>query len=409
MSAKKWIIFLTFVVVFAVLGGYLYQKRTAVAAPSERDTITVQRADFPIMVDGAGTLEAARSYSIGPPSISNMRRFRLSRMIEEGTQVEEGDFLAEFDGAEISQRLRDVAANFQQVQEELRKKRSDFDIQVRQERLALEQAISDLEKLENKLSAQIGLESAIVIEETRISRDMASARAETQRQKIRHLEESTQLDLQISRSNEEHYQSILDDLLDALDSLKVRAPVNGVVVYQRDWNNEPREIGSNVFALDSVMQIPDLSTLRVKVWVDEVDAGKIEIGQEAMIQVEALQGRTFTGKVVDLSSILRQATYDRPQKVAEAIVSLDSIEPEVMRPGMSARVRVLVGKYSDAIVIPLASINERTGRSFVQVWDPVVQVWNWREIELLMNDGVAAVVREGLEVQERIKAKPDAA
>jgi len=406
MRFKRWAIFLVFVGVFAALGGWYYQFQGISNSVSDRDLITVERVDFPVGVEGAGTLEAAMSVSIGPPIIANMRRFRLSRMADEGIRVEEGDFLVEFDGAEIGQRLRDVTSNFQRIQEEFRKKRSDFDIQIREQKLQLEQGISDYEKLEAKLNQQVGLESALVIEETRISRDMAKKSVEMTEMKIGLLEESARLDLLISRSNEQHYRDIMDDLLDALDSLKVRAPVSGVVVYQRNWNNEPREIGSNVYALDSVMQIPDLSTLRVKVWVDEVDAGKVEAGQDVVIQVEALQGKTFTGKIASLSSILRQASYDRPQKVAEAIVELEDADYDLMRPGMSARVRILVGNYSQAVVIPLSSIQEREGRSFVQVWHHDRKEWEWREIELLVNDGIAAVVKSGLDQAEKIRSKP---
>jgi HlyD family secretion protein len=399
MRFKRWAIFLVFVGVFAALGGWYYQFQGISNSVGDRDLITVERVDFPVGVEGAGTLEAAMSVSIGPPIIANMRRFRLSRMADDGIRVE-------FDGAEIGQRLRDVTSSFQRIQEEFRKKRSDFDIQIREQKLQLEQGISDYEKLEAKLNQQIGLESALVIEETRISRDMAKKSVEMTEMKIGLLEESARLDLLISRSNEQHYRDIMDDLLDALDSLKVRAPVSGVVVYQRNWNNEPREIGSNVYALDSVMQIPDLSTLRVKVWVDEVDAGKVEAGQDVVIQVEALQGKTFTGKIASLSSILRQASYDRPQKVAEAIVELENADYNLMRPGMSARVRILVGNYSQAVVIPLSSIQEREGRSFVQVWHHDQKEWEWREIELLVNDGIAAVVKSGLDQAEKIRSKP---
>jgi len=406
MNGKKWLILFCSIVIFALVGFWIFRTAGASASVSERELITVERADFPIMVGGTGTLEAAKSVSIGPPVIRNMHRFRLSRMVEEGNRVSEGDFLLEFDGADINQRLRDVTANFQRVQEEYRKKRSDFDIQLREQKLSLEQAVSDYEKLKNKLSQQAELESAIVIEETRMRRDMAEKKVKFLEQKIGYLEESGKLDLQISRSNESHYRSIMDDYLDAIDSLTVRAPVSGVVIYQRDWNNEPREIGSNVFVMDTVMQIPDLSTLRAKVWVDEVDAGKITIGQEVIIQVEALQGKTYSGRVKSLSSILKQASYDRPQKIAEAMVEIENPDLNLLRPGMSARVQILVGQHPQAIVIPLSSVQERQGRSFVQVWHPEAGEWEWREVELLTNDGIAAVVNVGLEADEKIRSNP---
>ena len=144
----------------------------------------------------------------------------------------------------------------------------------------------------------------------------------------------------------------------------------------------------------------------MKIWVDEVDAGKVKIGQDVVIQIEALKGKTFNGKITSMSSILRQATYDRPQKVAEAIVEIQDADYDLMRPGMSARVRILVGNYQQAIVIPLTSIQEREGRSFVQVWHSEEKEWEWREIELLINDGIAAVVKSGLDQSEKIRSKP---
>ena len=56
----------------------------------------------------------------------------------------------------------------------------------------------------------------------------------------------------------------MDNLMDAMDSYTVRAPVSGVVIYKRDWNNEAKTIGSNVFGMDAVMEIPDLSSIRAR-------------------------------------------------------------------------------------------------------------------------------------------------
>ena len=70
------------------------------------------------------------------------------------------------------------------------------------------------------------------------------------------------------------------------------------------------------------MEIPDLSTLRAKVLVDEVDAGKVKVGQDAQVMVDAVQGRVFAGKVSYISAILKQAAYDRPQKVVECLRGL---------------------------------------------------------------------------------------
>jgi HlyD family secretion protein len=404
--SRKWLLILVIAALLLSVGFWHYRAPGVSAATEDKDLVTVQRVDFPVLASAPGVLEAAKSVSVGPPRIRNEYRFKLVRIVDEGKEVSEGDFLMEFDGSDISRRLREETGNYQRVQEEYQKKRSDFDIQLRDLKLQLDQARADYEKLENKLNAQAELESAIVIAETQIQRDTAKGKVALLEKKVQYLSESGRLDLQISNSNQRHYKKHMDDLLDAMDALNVTAPVSGVVIYKRDWNNEPRQVGSNIFVLDTVIELPDLSTLRAKVMVDEIDAGKIKVGQDAMITVDAIQGKVFNGRVVYLSTILKQASYDRPQKIAEALVEIRESDLKGLRPGMSTRAQVQVGRYPQVIVIPLASIQERVGRSFVQVWRADKKDYEWREIQLLTNDGISAVVSSGLEANEKIRSKP---
>ncbi len=406
MTSRKAVKFLLPAGLLVLTGLCLRRPAELSGADEEKDLLTVQRVDFPVLAAAPGVLEAGKSISIGPPKIPHEHRFKIARLVEEGREVAEGDFLMEFDGSDISRRLRDETGNYQKVQEEYQKKRSDFDIQLRDLKLQLEQAKSDYEKLENKLSRQAELESAITVAETQIRRDAAKEKVALIDKKVQYLSESGRLDLQISSSNQRHYKKHMDDLLDALDSLTVTAPVAGVVIFKRDWNNEPRQVGSNVFIMDTVIELPDLSTLRAKVMVDEIDAGKVLVGQDALVQVDALQGKVFSGKVSYLSTILKQAAYDRPQKIAEARIDLKESDLKGLRPGMSVRAQIQVGRHSQVIVVPLASIQEREGRSFVQVWRPEKKGYEWREIQLSTNDGMSAVVSSGLEVNEKIRSKP---
>jgi len=406
MTTRKALLILMTATLSGGAGVLLDRSREAAGAAEDKDLLTVQRVDFPVLAAAPGILEAAKSISIGPPKIPHEHRFKIARLVDEGKEVTEGDFLIEFDGSDISRRLRDETGNYQKVQEEFQKKRSDFDIQLRDLKLQLEQAKSDYEKLENKLSRQAELESAITVAETQIRRDSAKEKVALIEKKVQYLSESGRLDLQISSSNQKHYKKHMDDLLDALDSLTVTAPVPGVVIFKRDWNNEARQVGTNVFIMDTVIELPDLSTLRAKVMVDEIDAGKVRVGQDALVQVDAVQGKVFSGKVSYLSTILKQAAYDRPQKIAEALIELKESDLKGLRPGMSTRVQIQVGRHSQVIVVPLASIQEREGRSFVQVWRPEKKEYEWREIQLLANDGMSAVVSSGLEVNEKIRAKP---
>jgi|WetSurMetagenome_2_1015567.scaffolds.fasta_scaffold108140_2 HlyD family secretion protein len=407
MTSKKWIILAILVLVVAAGAYWVYHSRNVSANISDKDLITAQKVvDYPVTIDASGVIEATSSVSITPPKVRNERRFKLTRMVSEGTVVSEGDFLLEFDTSDIATRMRDETANFQRVQEERQKKRSDFDIQLKNLKLSLEQAKSDLEKLEVKLSSQVDLVSGIEIERIRIQRDAAKKNVEFLEKKFEFKTKSGQLDLQISRSSERYYLNRMDDLKDAMDSYTVRAPVDGVVIYKRDWNNEAREVGSNVFVMDAIMEIPDLSTLRARIQIDEIDSGKIKAGQDASIEVKSVQGRAFNGSVTSIGTILKQANYDRPQKVNDVYVKLRDADTKVLRPGMNLSAKILVGQYSQAVVIPWSSIQERDGRSFVQVWQPAAKTFEWREIQLRTNNGQAAVIESGLNANERIRVKP---
>jgi HlyD family secretion protein len=406
MTIRNRLIFACLVLAIATGAYWIFRSKNVAASASDKDLITAQRVDFPLIISATGKLEASRSVSISPPQIQRERRFKLMRMVEEGIRVSEGDFLLEFDTSDITTRLRDETANFQRVQEERQKKRSDSDIQLRNLKLSLEQAKTNLQKLEVKMNSQVDLVSGIEVEETKIQRDAAKTNVEFLEKKVKYVTESGQLDLQISRSNEAHYRGRMEDLMDAMDSYTVRAPVAGVVIYKRDWNNQAKEIGSNIFNMDAVLEIPDLSSIQARVQIDEIDSGKVQIGQDANITVDAVQGKSFGGKVASIGTILKQATFDRPQKVNDVYVELKDADREQLRPSMNLKAQIQVGKYSQVVVIPLSSIQERNGRSFVQVWKPETKAFEWRGIQLRTNDGLTAVVESGLNANEKIRAKP---
>jgi multidrug efflux pump subunit AcrA (membrane-fusion protein) len=407
MNFKKRIAWLAILAAVVVAGVWIYNSSQASASVSEKELVPVQRSDFKQIITSTGLLEARSSVGVTAPQVGMMRRFTLVRMADEGTQVSEGDFLLEFDGADFGNQLRNAMTNYQSQQERLQQSRSNFDNQLRDNRLNLDQARADLQKLKDKLEYQTEVLTAITVAQTRIQRDVAQTRVDMLEKKVRMMNESSELQMQIDRGNEGHMKRQMEDLLDTIDSLIVRAPEDGVVIYKRDFNNEPPQLGQPVSPLNTVLELPDLSTMRVKVLVDEIDAGRVKVGQDVRITVPALQGLSYDGKVIELSAILKQASYDRPQKIAEARVELNKgQEIRLLRPGMSANVQINVGVIPKAVVIPLSCIQERNGGSYVQVWNPELKDFEWRQIELQTNDEEAAVVRSGLDGTEKVRTKP---
>jgi multidrug efflux pump subunit AcrA (membrane-fusion protein) len=106
--------------------------------------------------------------------------------------------------------------------------------------------------------------------------------------------------------------------------------------------------------------------------------------------------------------MLKQVSPDRAQKVIDTYVELDNVDTKLLRPEMNLKAQIHVGEYSQVVVVPLSSIQERDGRSFVQVWKPETKSFEWREIQLRTNDGLTAVVESGLNGNEKIRVKPKA-
>jgi HlyD family secretion protein len=406
MLSRKWIALVVIILVVAAGTFWFLNSGKVAANVSEKDLISVQRVNWPLIVDATGTLESLKGVEVGPPQINRERRFKLMRMVPEGTQVSEGDFLMEFDTSGISERLRDQVSNFQRTQENRQKKRSDADLQLKNQKLTLEQAKTELDKLELKLSSQVDLISGIEIEKLGIQRDAQRRKVEFLEEKLDYQTKSSDLDLQLLQSDERHYRDLIDELMDAMDSYTVRSPASGVVIYKRDWDNKAKEVGDDVFFVDSVIQIPDLSSLRARVQIDEFDSGKVAVGQKATIAVDAARGQTLNGEIISVGTILKQASFDREQKICDAYIKINPTETKLLRPGMSLKAMIMVGEYTDVLVIPLSSVQEREGRSFVQVWKPKTKSFEWREISMRANDGIRAVVDSGLEAEEQVRIKP---
>ena len=84
------------------------------------------------------------------------------------------------------------------------------------------------------------------------------------------------------------------------------------------------------------------------------------------------------------------------------------MDEKLLRPEMNLKAQIQVDQYPQAVVVPLSSIREREGRSFVQVWKEETKSFDWREIQLRTNDGLTAVVESWLNGNEKIRVKPKA-
>jgi RND family efflux transporter MFP subunit len=161
-----------------------------------------------------------------------------------------------------------------------------------------------------------------------------------------------------------------------LASLTLRAPVAGMIMLSPNYRanggnsegNAPEfKAGDRVWSGASIAEIPDLSSLRVILHVDEIDRGQIRLNQSALIRVDAVPDREFNAYVAEISALGKPdfSTWPPPRNFD---VVLQIKDPDSrLRPGMSANVRIVLERIREATVVPSEAVFEKNGRTLVYV------------------------------------------
>jgi membrane fusion protein (multidrug efflux system) len=102
-----------------------------------------------------------------------------------------------------------------------------------------------------------------------------------------------------------------------------------------------------------------MDVLRVFIDVSERQAGAVRVGQLASIELDALPGHRFEGKVVRLSP-----AFDPTTRTLEAEVRIANPKGE-LRPGMYGRCAIVLDTHPGAIVIPASAMQVSGGKRIV--------------------------------------------
>ncbi len=133
------------------------------------------------------------------------------------------------------------------------------------------------------------------------------------------------------------------------------SPINGQVIVS---SLNP---GQTITTSDAVLVLSD--RLIVKADVDETDIGNLKLGQNAEISLDAYPDIKVTG-VVD--HIYYESTLVNNVNIYKVDL-VPSRVPDVFRSGMSANVNIVVREKENVLLLPLAAVRGRNGRSFVSV------------------------------------------
>ncbi len=180
--------------------------------------------------------------------------------------------------------------------------------------------------------------------------------------------------LRAAESEFKREQGKLEKILLQLEKTKIYAPADGLVVYattaKGSWrgNTEPLAAGQEVKERQELIYLPQTNSVLVEAKIHESSLDKVRIGLPAQITVDALAGRSFTGKVASISP-LPDATsmwFNPDLKLYNTVIFLEG-DAGSLRTGMSCQAEIIVARYSDVIAIPLQAVVQVDGKPAVYV------------------------------------------
>ena len=137
--------------------------------------------------------------------------------------------------------------------------------------------------------------------------------------------EIKQKQFEASQANVEAYRGKLAELLANQKELQVQSPVDGTII------TRPVEAGQVVNAVSPLFVIIDLQNIYMKIYIPEQQVGKLRLGSEARIYVDAYRDKYFAGKVTRISD-QAQFTPKNVETKEERVKLVFAVEVAVENP-----------------------------------------------------------------------------
>ncbi len=339
---------------------------TATRVASKQSGSPLQRGTFTRDLLLTGELEAVNSIEIKAPQTS-IFQMRIQFMAEEGTRVEVGDPLIDFDNSALATQARELETQI-----------LDAETQIIARESQLASSLKDLEiELEEKrfnhdrTKLDVGIDPEIVSQKEYAERKLAFTQAD------RELEETVArvdltsdrgvADLDVLRINRDKLRKDLLQAQGELGLLSIHAPAAGLVVYsKRQRSTLKYQEGDSCWPGQGVLALPDLVEMRAVFDVNEVDAPSLRVDDELEIRLDAFPGRPLLGKIEFIPSMA--VKRDEASRIAVFKVHANLSETWIgeMKPGMSILGRLQLEGKEDTPLVRRDAVRFEDGRYWLE-------------------------------------------
>ncbi|MDZ7638571.1 MAG: efflux RND transporter periplasmic adaptor subunit [Bryobacterales bacterium] len=389
----------TLVAILALIGaGYAawrYTQPTAVDVKTAR----VRRGEFLISVKDTGDIKSSRSVILSVGSIPNPSIVRLAPA---GKLIRKGEVVVELDAASLEQTMLTRTTEARTVDSEMVQLKATHRIQSEANELQLMQAEYNVER------AKLDASKAEILSEIEGAKNRINVTVSEGEQKgvetvIESAKASQNADLQRLERRKTKAQRDVERTQGYLQRVKLYAPVDGIVNLLPNFRSggfgrtpPPFKEGDRVWSGASIAEIPDLSEMYVFLTLDEVDRGKIQLGQEVRVRVDAVPDKDFRAEVTWISPIAEVIFrgFRNLEKQFPARAVLKNLDDR-LRPGMTANAEVVVESQANALLIPITASFTKEGKPAVwlqrggQFVLTTVVAGDRNETDLVVLEGIA--------------------
>jgi HlyD family secretion protein len=306
----------------ALLLGWLAMNQGPLA-PAK---VTVAKAEQGALVAttfGIGTVEARRSYALGPTVASRVLRV----LVDQGDAVKSGQLVAELDPVDLTDRVSSG---------ELAVERAASAIRVAEAQLAEAQSRSQLAGASARRYAELR-------ERGFVSQEGSDAKAHEANAAKAGVDAAL---AQVAAARRDHERARAD--LAGIGKLRTQArlvsPVDGVI------SARMVEPGTTVVAGQAVVQLIDPASLWIKARIDQGQSGGIRVGQAAEIVLRSSAPRAYRGEVQRVDWVSDAVTEERIVNIGFAV------RPETISVGELVEVTIRTAELAQVRSIPSAAV-----------------------------------------------------
>jgi len=353
MKQKKVGYIIAGVFILAIVAYFIFSRNDK----SQQITVKVKKGTFPIEVTTTGELFAKSSEKIrGPQSLPQLQIYsvKILKLVQEGTKVDSGDFVAILDQSELTSKMKEIESNRDKALTQLTQRQLDSSLNLRRLR-------------DEQINMKYDLEQKKTIKDQSIyeppaTRRQAEIEMEKAQRTLEQAEKSYTLqyrkevaNMDDANSTYTQAQQKLEQMQDKIKHFTIFAPKKGMVIYTRDWNGRQQEGSSvNTWGDFTVAELPDLSKMISRTYVNEIDISKVKVGQDVRIGIDAFPDKKFTGKVTQVANVGEQLPNSNA-KVFEVNILINEFD-SIMRPSMTSKNTIVTASINNVIFAPIEAV-----------------------------------------------------